>query len=94
MQITKDAAGNVTMTPQAAGATVNTLRGQAAPPTSVAPAGFAAVAGQSAPVAPAAPSPFLRPGQAAIDRLKANPHEAPMYDKMFGPGAAAKVLGQ
>lgn len=32
--------------------------------------------------------------QGAIDRLKANPGERAQFDEIFGPGAAAKVLGK
>lgn len=32
--------------------------------------------------------------QQAVDRLKANPGERAMFDEIFGPGAAAKVLGR
>lgn len=33
------------------------------------------------------------PPEAAVARLKANPHEAAQFDEIFGPGASQKALG-
>jgi len=52
----------------------------------------------AAPTPAPAPSPtpqsFPTPPQDAIRRLKMNPKERDQFDAIFGPGAAAKVLGK
>jgi hypothetical protein len=50
----------------------------------------AAVAGL-VPAATSAPPPV--PDVGAMQRLRQNPQEAPSYDAIYGPGAAARVLG-
>jgi hypothetical protein len=41
-----------------------------------------------------APGNFPQPPADAVRRLKMNPKEAPLFDEMFGEGAAARVLGR
>jgi hypothetical protein len=40
------------------------------------------------------PQPRPRIPQAAVERLRANPHEEAQFDQIFGRGAAARVLGK
>lgn len=78
-------------------APVDTPRPQAPAPPVLAPAAVPQPAPPAA--APGGDASIPRPRapripQAAIDRLRANPHEAPLFDRQFGPGAAQRALAQ
>ncbi len=48
----------------------------------------------TAPAASPTPSPRPSPPQAAIQRLRENPHELPLFEQTFGAGSAKQYLGQ
>jgi hypothetical protein len=77
------------------------FKSQPAPASSSAPATAPKAPASAAPPSSRPPSedtsipqPRPRIPQAAVERLRANPHEAAQFDQIFGRGAAARVLGQ
>jgi len=86
LQLTLDALTDPTQGIEAARTTLNTLEELYGAPRTAAPAAAAPRAAPKTPVIP----------KAAIEMLRKNPSpkQGAMFDRVFGKGAAAKVLGQ